>query len=210
MTHQEVFRQNLIEALRRELIGPPWSVTRATQEKTDIATEILQESPVQRYSAGVLFPSSQPIIEVEDTDVFTEDDDTNTEEVDPDVFAEEEVAESEREGRGNDAIGDVYDQTVRLANEFFPAAIGLTCIARIPDCGLLIRPRAAVYESKKPADPNSKLREWHRSVLEIAPAVLRKVPGADHGIRSFELAKHLKLQTIYSSGAKDAEPKHDH
>ena len=40
---EEVFREQLIGALRRELIGPAW------------------------YSAGVLFPLSQPIIEVEDT-----------------------------------------------------------------------------------------------------------------------------------------------
>ena len=69
MTHEEIFRQQMIEALRHELIGPPWLTTGTGGDVgngiVEQPGEVLQESPVQRYSAGVLFPPSQPIIEVE-------------------------------------------------------------------------------------------------------------------------------------------------
>ncbi len=198
MTHEETFRQQLIEALRRELVGPPWSANTAENEadveKVEQSDDVLQESPVQRYSAGVLFPSSQPINEIEDTEVF--DEEADVEEGEPEIFADEEVPDSDRPGRGNDAISDAYDETVRLANEFFPAAIGLTFIANMPNDGLIIQPRAAVYKSQKPADPDSKLREWHRSVLDIKPVILKIPKDTDSDLQSFDLAEHLRLRVI--------------
>jgi len=199
MTHEETFRQQLIEALRRELIGPPWLPTGveggANNGKVEQPSDVLQESPVQRYSAGVLFPSSQPIIEIEDADFSA--DEANMDDVKPEIFADEEAKDPDKKGRGDDAISDAYDETVRLANEFFPAAIGLTFIAKVPDEGLIIQPRAATYKSQKPSDPESKLREWHRLVLDLKPVVLKIPKNTDHGLQSFDLADHLRLRTIY-------------
>ena len=197
MTHEETFRQELIEALRHELVGPPWLSTDTKTQTCEQTQDILQESPVQRYSAGVLFPSSQPIIEIDDMDVLDKENDLETDEGKPGVFAEEEVAEPVNDGRGDDAISDAYDETVRLANEFFPAAIGLTFIANVPNDGLIIRPHAAVYKSRKPSAPNSKLRQWHRSVLDIKPIVLKIRRDVDRDIQSFDLAEHLRLRAIY-------------
>jgi Helicase conserved C-terminal domain len=196
MTHEETFRQQLIEALRRELVGPPWlpAKTQDDTETVEQPDDVLQESPVQRYSAGVLFPSSQPIIESEDTEVLDTEADAEEE---PEIFADEELPDSDKPSRGDDAISDAYDETVRLANEFFPAAIGLTFIANVPDSGLIIQVRAAVYNSQKPPDPNSKLREWHRSVLDIKPVILKIPQATDHGLQSFDLAENLRLRTIY-------------
>ncbi|MBU2626611.1 MAG: helicase [candidate division Zixibacteria bacterium] len=157
--------------------------------------EILQESPVQRYSAGVLFPASQQIIEIEDSEIA--DEQAEAEEDEPAIVADEEVPDLDKPSRGDDAISYVYDETVRLANEFFPAAIGLTFIAEMPNQGLLIRARAAEYRSKKPADPDSKLREWHRFALDIKPVTLQIPPNTDHGLQSFDLTGHLRLRTIY-------------
>ncbi len=204
MIPEEIFRQKLIEALRHELIGPPWIETGEGRdiddEKIEQPVDILQESPVQRYSAGVLFPSSQPIIEIEDADVLAGESDA--EDIAPEIFADEEVQDSDRKGRGRDAISDAYDETVRLANEFFPAAIGLTFIAFVPDNGLIIKPRAAIYKSQKPDDVNSMLREWHRIALEIKPVNLEIPKNNEPGIQSFELAEHLRLRAIY-------HPRHD-
>ena len=193
MIHEETFRQNLIEVLRRELVGPAWGpfgVAVAQQ-----AVEVLQESPVQRYSAGVLFPSQQTILEIEDSDPIEVD--TEEKESDPEIFPEVEVGDTGRAGSGDDAISDAYDETVRLANEFFPAAMGMTFIASVPREGLIIQPRAAVYHSQKPRDPNSKLREWVREVLDIKQVVLHIPADADHDMQSFELVDHLHLRTIY-------------
>ncbi len=201
MTHEEHFRHNLIEALRRELVGPPWPVSNAKDEaqdnKVEQSNDVLQESPVQRYSAGVLFPSSQPIIEIEEVDVQDAGVVADFGESEPEIVVEEEVSDSDRKGLGDDAISDAYDETVRLANEFYPAAIGMSFIATVPDDGLVIRARAAVYTSQKPADPDSKLREWHRSVLDIKPVELKIPKDSDHDLQSFELAEHLRLRAIY-------------
>jgi Helicase conserved C-terminal domain len=201
MTYEEDFRHELIEALRRELVGPPWSVNKAKNatldNRVEQTNEVLQESPVQRYSAGVLFPSSQPILEIEDTDTQDAGLVADIGETEPEIVAEEEVPDSDQKGRGDDAISDAYDETVRLANEFFPAAIGLSFIADVPDDGLVIRPRAAVYTSHAPADPGAKLREWRRSVLNIKPVELQIPKDSGDAFRSFELAQHLRVRAIY-------------
>lgn len=199
MTHEENFRQQMIEALRHELIGPPWLATATGGDVGDGIVEqpgeVLQESPVQRYSAGVLFPSSQPIIEVEDADVSTDEPDLD--EGKPEIFADEEVRDSDEKGRGSDAISDAYDETVRMANEFMPAAIGLTFIAHVPAEGLIIQPRAAVYKSQKPEGADSKLREWHRLVLDLEPVRLKIPQKTVRDLQSFTLAEHLCLRAIY-------------
>src|SRR5262249_51056974 len=92
---------------------------------------------------------------------------------------------------------DAYDETVRLANEFFPAAIGLSFIAQLPEDGFIVRPRAAIYKSQKPLDPKSRLREWHRAPLEITPVALRIPKDARYGLLRFELAENLKLRAIF-------------
>jgi hypothetical protein len=197
VSDEEIFRQELVQALRRELVGPPWSI-RATPI-TDPVTEtieVLHESPVQRYSAGVLFPSSQPMVEIEDAEQTTEESLADIGDPKVEIFTEDEVPEPAADGRGYDAISDAYDETVRLANEFFPAAIGLSFIAQLPEESFIIRPRAAIYKSQKPTDPKSRLREWHRSPLELPPVVL-KIPDASYGLLAFNLADHLKLRAIY-------------
>lgn len=198
-SYKEFFRENLVEALRRELVGPLWSIA-STQSGEPVAQtiEVLQESPVQRYSSGVLFPSSQPIVEMEDSEQTYQEASPDVADAKVEIFVEDEVPELGTDGGGYDAISDAYDETVRLANEFFPAAIGLSFIAQLPKEGLLIRPRAAVYKSQKPTDPKSRLREWHRSPLELVPVILRVPPDASYGLQSFELAEDLKLRAIYN------------
>ncbi len=203
MTYEEIFRENLIEALSKELIGPLWLFSTDDNKTLDSKQEqdILQESPVQRYSAGVLFPSSQPIIEIEDADLAAEE--NYTEDEIPETCSYEGAADEKTEHEdnvaiGSDAINDAYDETVRLANEFFPAAIGLTFIAIVPEEGLIITPRAAVYKSKKPGTENSKMREWHRVALNLKPQVLKVPKNTKRGIRSFNISDNLSLRAIYN------------
>lgn len=195
MTHEEAFRQQLINSLRRELVGPEWIPLREGQQTAEQPTEILEESPVQRYSAGVLFPSSQPILELDDADSL--DIEQDPEEIAPVIMADEEVHDSDRKGLGNDAISDAYDETVRLANEFYPAAIGMTFIAKIPNGSLVIQPRAAVYRSRGHGDSNSKLREWVRSALDLPKVTLTILATEEHGIKSFELSENLRMRILY-------------
>jgi hypothetical protein len=68
MTHEQIFRQELVAALRRELVGPDLPPHGTEVPAGESWTEVLEESPIQRYSAGVLFPQSQPINEVDNAD----------------------------------------------------------------------------------------------------------------------------------------------
>lgn len=191
--HRVAFRDELIGALRRELIGPEEPLGAAIGEPPP--PDVLLESPVQRYCAGILFPTRQAIDEVEDT-ADNDGDQTSTGAI-PENAPEEQRDSMERGGGGEDKLGDAYDETVRLANEFFPSAIGLTFIAEIPAGGLLIQPRAAVYMSKAPADPASKLREWHRTLLPLKPVPLTVESGLASGMAEVDVAEHLKVRYLY-------------
>lgn len=196
MTPESIFRDRIIESLRRELVGPLW----ISQNEEDI-NEVLQESPILRYSAGVLFPNSQVIIEGDDTDNLDKDNlgeaENNDEIGDKEISIEvDEKSELLAEKRQTEALSTAYDETVRLANEFYPSAIGISFIANIPENGLIIQARAAIYKSKK-NDVNPKYREWQRKVLEIDPIVLHFKESANHYFdNSFDLAKDLKLRAI--------------
>lgn len=193
MLHEEVFRESLIDGLQRELVGPEW-IPRGPDGPTAQPTEILHESPVQRYSAGVLFPMRQPICEVEDTDEPAAFDPEESSPPEPE--SDNPNPDTERLERGDDRLGDAYDETVRLANEFFPSAIGLSFIATIPAGGLQIDARAAIYRSQAPSDPQTKLREWHRTALELAPVCLKVPANGEYDLQEFQLAEGLLLRAI--------------
>ena len=187
------FRDDLIGVLRRELIGPeePFEGRGDNSPSPDV----LVESPVQRYCAGILFPARQSIDEVEDS--ADRDGDQVSSAAVPDNAPEEQSDEKGRRSGAEDGMRDAYDETVRLANEFFPSAIGLTFIAEIPAGGLLVRPRAAIYESKPSTDPKTKLREWHRIVLSLKPVPLIVDPGKANGMDETEVAESLKVRSLY-------------
>lgn len=185
MSYQTEFRDALIDCLRRELVGPDIG--------PDETQEVLQESPRQRYSAGVLFPCQQPFLETEDTrsDEVVE---ATEESGEPEIRIEEQEAEPSRPG-GNEELNDTaYDETIRLANAFFPSAMGLTFIIIRPEDGLIIETAAAVYYSVKPVDPN-KLREWHRKQLEIQPVSVQ-FSQKDRSTQEYKLSDNLSLWIV--------------
>lgn len=198
--HRVAFRDELIGALRRELIGPvePFGELDSDPQPPDV----LLESPVQRYCAGILFPSRQVIDEVEDS--ADQDGEEGNSGAAPENTPEEQGDSTDTGGGGaDDKLGDAYDETVRLANEFFPSAIGLTFIAEVPAGGLVVRPRAAVYASKPLADSASNLREWHRTLLRLEPVPLTVDPGKASGMGEAEVAKNLKVRYLYHRRADD-------
>jgi len=187
------FRQELIRALRYELVGPEDPFDRSGDAPTP--TDVLVESPVQRYCAGILFPARRVIDEVEDSS--DSDDDSNVPVATPEIGPEEQAELPGRGGGTEDKLRDAYDETVRLANEFYPSAIGLTFIAEVPAAGLLIRARASVYRSESPTEEKSKLREWHRVALPLKPVTLTVDSNQSSGIGEIEIAEHLKVRYLY-------------
>lgn len=196
MTYEETFRQELIEALRRELVGPDFPPHGTEVAEGETYVELLQESPTQRYSAGVLFPQSQAINEVDNADQDELGEEVVNDEI-PEIQVEEQAGDIDRDGRINDRIADAYDETIRMANEFFPSAIGLTFLTEYPKDGLVIKARASIYESQAPTDPGSKLREWRRSELDIKPFILKFPTTTHQDMQEFKLAEHLRFRGIY-------------
>lgn len=197
MTPAETFRRAMIDALRRELVGPDLPPHGTEVPEGTTWNETLQESPIQRYSAGVLFPQSQPINEVEIADDAAAVEGDPTSEDAPEICVEEQADESIRDGRTSDRLADAYDDTIRMANEYLPAAIGLTFITDFPIDGLLIKATAARYESQVATDPTSKLREWKRVPLELEPVPLQFPPESQHDLKEFKLTPKLRLRVFY-------------
>ena len=198
MTHVEEFRQDLLDALRRELVGPDLPPYGTELAEGEAWVEVLQESPTQRYSAGVLFPQSQPINEVENSDESeTNEPAEDAAEAAPKIQIEEQGEDVTRDGRMSDQLADAYDETIRMANEFFPSAIGITFLTEFPKDGLVLTAKAARYESQTPAKADSRLREWRRVELDIKPVSLIFPASVQYDMQEFMLADNLRLRAIY-------------
>jgi hypothetical protein len=150
-------RSALLDLLRVELVGP-------SEE-----SEVLDSSPCQQYSAGVLFPHAQQVNPLDD---LSEDDEQDTDDGLGEVPFEagEGIEEPrDRDDRGKET-GPELDDTVLLANTFLPSAMGLTFLVDRDARSLVLVPRAAVYRSR--SSESGFGREWVRHALELVDQIL--------------------------------------
>ena len=119
-SNEEAFRDELINALERELVGPGLPPHDYKGDHDQPYIELLEESPTQRYSAGVLFPQKQTINETDDQGDPPEQESPALadEELPSDPLEGDPTSEPKRDGSSGESLTDAYDQTVRLANEF--------------------------------------------------------------------------------------------
>jgi hypothetical protein len=132
-------RSQIVEFLRRELIGPD---PRPEHLQFNGGEEILrpQDPPRMRYSAGVLFPSKAPLAEA---------DNAKPEELGPAESGPPEGEEPEdlTPLRGGADPEDTNEHDINLANEFLPSAMGLTVLVRLPKT-FTVTVRAGRYERR--------------------------------------------------------------
>ena len=179
---EETFRDELIDALERELVGPGLPPHDYEGDPNHPYVERLEESPTQRYSAGVLFPQQQVITESDDQNDTgdTADAIAEAEDEPADPLEGDPTAEPRRDGVSGDSLTDAYDQTVRLANEFYPSAIGLSCLCDSGAGDLIVSVSAARYESgtaqyEIKTDDGTETRErqeWRRIQIDITEQTL--------------------------------------
>lgn len=183
---QEVFRSALIDQLRIELIGPAEPF------------EVLDESPRQRYSAGVLFPSQVTNLEIEDDSVPAESDELgqgegkeNTEVPEVDV-----TATTSKPGREEMLAGN--DDTITMANTYMPAAMGISFICDYVCKELFVTPRAAVYTSEKCKEDKREFVVWRRTELALSPVrvSLDLDSQRDINIQKFSPHEYLRIKAI--------------
>ncbi|WP_444898360.1 helicase-related protein [Microbulbifer sp. VAAC004] len=179
---QETFRSALIDQLRKELIGP------------SEPAEVLDESPRQRYSAGVLFPSQITNLEIEDDGVSAGNNKSNLGEATENTAVQEiDIAETNRKpGREEMLVGN--DDTITMANTYMPAAMGISFICDDVSSGLFITPRAAVYTSEKRKEETREFVVWKRTELKLSPVRVSLSLDSQQDIKIQKSSPHESLQ----------------
>lgn len=119
-------RNELIESMKRELLGPG-----SEPNCIDLEREVISANPEKRYALGILFPQGN---------VFNmEEDDT----VSADGSAQEDIIEDEEENSGNTAdnseerqhhahradMEDSMDETIGMSTKLLPSSMGITFVS---------------------------------------------------------------------------------
>lgn len=151
---QETFRNALVDQLRLELIGP------------SEPGEVIDESPRQRYSAGILFPCQQMNLEIEDENI-AEIEVSRGEEIAAGDSPFPEVETSAHKGPSAEEIPTDNDDTITMANTYMPSAMGISFICDDSKTELIVRPKAAVYKSEIRKEDDREFTVWRRTELEL-------------------------------------------
>ena len=182
-------RDNLLDFVRRDLVGPAHG-----------PAEILEDQPSIRYSAGVLFPQE---VNIDESGSIGGSDSDDVENVEPELDPIE-LKDKPATGSSGSEPGDTeYDDTVTLANEYKPSAIGLTFAVPREAREITISVYAAVYatESRPSADGQHQNTVWKRTPLTLDPQFL-SLPDAS--IEHFTLDEGLKI-CLRASGRADRQ-----
>ncbi len=199
-----VVRNEIVDFLRRELIGPDPGLPAQQLNREEILRA--KDPPRLRYSAGVLFPRKAEVT-VAETATEAEAD------LDETAVPEGEDRENEDGGVGDpraDARGEgevPSDQEVNRANEYLPSAMGISALLRLPR-KLKIRVQAASYEREKIPGLGRTDREgrwqdhWFRRPVECTLEIdcdefrLRKPVVRQHPVRNADSNTSLVLHVF--------------
>ncbi|MFC1680347.1 helicase-related protein [Pseudomonadota bacterium] len=147
-----MIRDELVEALRRELIGPAPGLPFVQLSGEEVLAP--EDPPRLRYGAGILFPSKAYVETQEDDDSASEGapsgpgDDEDPESMERNLESTGE-SDPKSDKRGDTQVDN--DLEVNRSNEFLPSAMGLTTLVDIPDI-LRVQVSAAQYEAKKSSE----------------------------------------------------------
>jgi hypothetical protein len=137
----EGVRSEIVDFLRRELIGPDPGLPAQQLNREEILRP--QDPPRLRYSAGVLFPRKAAMAVAEtateaEADLNTNGTSEGEDLENPDIG----LGDPRADARGEGEIPS--DQEVNRANEYLPSAMGISALLRLPG-KLTARVTAAAY-----------------------------------------------------------------
>lgn len=161
-----MFRDELIQYLRKEIIGPD-PVAPEVQENGE---EILSEPPRLRYGSGMLFPIDAEIGAEEQTDEVEKQIIESQAAL---VLDSSEAADGDMVGRGAVGREDLLDEddTVALANAHFPSAAGFSCFLNNECVAIKISVSAGKYhqsevqEASKSGQLLKRVKFYRRQIL---------------------------------------------
>ena len=124
-------RNFIVDFLRRELVGPSPVHPYVQSDGEEVLR--LQDSPRQRYGAGVLFPLRA---EVTTQDETAADESPEIGAESPDDDGEIDTHNPSESSTSQAGLGDVAPETdydVTLANQFLPSAMGISALVEVPE-----------------------------------------------------------------------------
>ncbi|MEQ8246205.1 MAG: helicase-related protein [Alphaproteobacteria bacterium] len=144
--NHESFRQAMLEDLRNEVFGPQ------PHDADDRKTELLQISPLQQYSTGILFPQKTIQNEIEGSDIAEGEEEAD----DSSEFGDLNESEVQTSQRGTQTDPDTTEQeALNLSNEFSPSAVGVSF--RIKEAAHLeVRASFGTYVAESYEEPNPR------------------------------------------------------
>ena len=149
-----MIRDQIVENIIKEVCGPdPHPAYIHPETGEEILLEKVHGSPKLRYGAGMLYPQATNITELDEASVDFDD----SSDIDG--------------GRGNDDLthgssgslaedGD-SDNSIGLANEFLPSAMGLTCKLRLVEGEILVSVKSAWYERSETGIAEKRVDDAH-------------------------------------------------
>ena len=185
MTTAAELREDLLEFVQRDLIGPAHG-----------DDEVLDDPPRIRYGAGVLFPQESGRNESEAVSGVEGDGDTTGEPSSEEVPERPDSVAAQKGLRDEVTVDSKHDDAVTLANSYRPSAMGLSFIAEALPSGLGIQARAAIYEPRtQPSeDGNWEVTTWTRRQLPLPSVHVHLDAGS--GPEDHDLAEGLKLRIV--------------
>lgn len=123
------FRNAFFQMINSEMMGP------GSETSKDSENEVITESPLQRYSVGILYPQGSTMKNVKENSKEGEDDDTDEQgdTDDPKVNTDNEIDEP-------------LDLSVNTANQYYPSAIGISFYIKGASPNLEIEINCAQYK----------------------------------------------------------------
>lgn len=153
-------RDSLVSFLKAEMTGP------------GSEDEVLEISPCNQYTAGVLFPPQQRVAERDDVGIADDggaDGPSNESE-----HRAPDPVQTPGTPRGPlDSTGEEGDDPVLLTNQYLPSALGLTFVVAGDDPTIILHASAARYAE----DHEDDYPRWKRQGINLEPQSIRLDAG---------------------------------
>lgn len=202
------FRSYLVDELRRQAFGP------MPQDSDESRDEVLDVSPLQIYSTGVLFAQKIRQTTLEDTEELQED--LNETTLNRAIEVPDEAkpkAESVQGSPPDDTSLSPEQEPINLANEFSPSAMGLSFRLKDPtEISAIIsfgkyepfkatvpHPRAGQKRANGTIFPDTRqIRQWRRTHYPPSPYPI-KLESMSNSRQVIPIAERLRLHTTVRS-----------
>jgi len=139
-------RKKLFENVRAEMLGPG-----SEDIGPDINSEVISDSPIKRYSIGILYPQESRI-ERENNELLVTDSSEDLEGCETNSIREEgkdfDIKSENRKTYVSNGIPDIegeVDEDINMANQYFPSSMGMTFFIKGKTDKMNVRIECAKY-----------------------------------------------------------------